>query len=129
MGVHPPPSPARADFSIMMECTPEICNCHYVCTLWLIPAVLHILNWNPPHPNHQIDSVLCVIPACSAEGKNYIVITKEYTPLYKVYITIYQTSTLNTHEVASKNSDGKKVRSELKLKKIYSWKFNFYFFD
>ncbi len=33
-GVHPPPSPARADFSIMIECTPEIGNCHSVCTLW-----------------------------------------------------------------------------------------------
>jgi hypothetical protein len=34
MGVHPPPSPARADFSIMMECTPEIGLCHSVSTLW-----------------------------------------------------------------------------------------------
>jgi hypothetical protein len=31
--VHPPPSPARADFSIMMECTPEIGNRHNECTL------------------------------------------------------------------------------------------------
>jgi hypothetical protein len=31
--VHPSPSPARADFSIMMGCTPEIGNRHCVCTL------------------------------------------------------------------------------------------------
>jgi hypothetical protein len=30
----PPPPPAWADFSIMMECTPESGNCHSVCTLW-----------------------------------------------------------------------------------------------
>ncbi len=30
MGVHPPPSPARADFSIMMGCTPEIGDRHSV---------------------------------------------------------------------------------------------------
>jgi hypothetical protein len=29
----PPPSPARADFSIMMECTPEIGNLRSVCTV------------------------------------------------------------------------------------------------
>ncbi len=29
--MHPLPSQARADFSIMMECTPEIGNCHSVC--------------------------------------------------------------------------------------------------
>ncbi len=30
--MHPPPSPARADFSIMMEleCAPEIGHCHSV---------------------------------------------------------------------------------------------------
>ncbi len=32
--VHPPLSPASADFSIMMECTPEIGHCHSMCTLW-----------------------------------------------------------------------------------------------
>jgi hypothetical protein len=31
-GGHTPP--ARAGFSIMMECTPEIGHCHSVCTLW-----------------------------------------------------------------------------------------------
>ncbi len=30
MGVHPPPSPGWADFSVMMECTPESGNCHSV---------------------------------------------------------------------------------------------------
>jgi len=34
VGVHPPSSPARADFSIMMGFTPEIGNCRSVCTLW-----------------------------------------------------------------------------------------------
>jgi hypothetical protein len=33
---HPPPTPpAWADFSIMMEFTPEIDSCHSVCTLWV----------------------------------------------------------------------------------------------
>ncbi len=30
---HPPPA-AMANFSIMMECTPESGHCHSVCTLW-----------------------------------------------------------------------------------------------
>ncbi len=34
-GGHAPPSPpARADFSITMECTPEIGNCHSAWALW-----------------------------------------------------------------------------------------------
>jgi hypothetical protein len=33
-GVKPEPSPARADFSIVMECTPEIGHCQSVGTLW-----------------------------------------------------------------------------------------------
>ncbi len=32
-GCTPPPSPARTNFSIMMECTPEISNCHSVSIL------------------------------------------------------------------------------------------------
>ncbi len=36
-GRAPPPSPARADFSIMMGWTPEIANRHSVCTLWMLP--------------------------------------------------------------------------------------------
>jgi hypothetical protein len=35
VGVQPPPSPARAEFSITMGCTPEIGHCHSMCTLWL----------------------------------------------------------------------------------------------
>ncbi len=35
---HPPLSPARADFSIMMGCTPEIGNRHSVFTLWFLPS-------------------------------------------------------------------------------------------
>jgi hypothetical protein len=31
--VHLPPTQARADFSIMMDCTPEIGHCHSVYTL------------------------------------------------------------------------------------------------
>jgi hypothetical protein len=48
---------------------------------WLIPAMLHILDWNcspppppPTHPNHRIISVMCVIPP-------------ENTPLHKVLYT------------------------------------------
>ncbi len=33
-GVHPPPSPGWADFTIMMECTtPESGHCHSLCVL------------------------------------------------------------------------------------------------
>ncbi len=35
VGVHPPPSPARADFSIMMGCTPEIGNRHSVYSVFV----------------------------------------------------------------------------------------------
>jgi hypothetical protein len=45
--VHPSPSPARADFSTMMRCTPEIGNRHSVCTLWLsLCLYLCDLCWN-----------------------------------------------------------------------------------
>ncbi len=33
VGVHPPPIPAWANFSIIMKCTPESSRCHSVCTL------------------------------------------------------------------------------------------------
>jgi hypothetical protein len=33
VGLHPPPSPAWANISIMMECTSESGGCHSVCTL------------------------------------------------------------------------------------------------
>ncbi len=33
-GVHPPASPGWADFTILMECTPESVHCP-LCTLWL----------------------------------------------------------------------------------------------
>ncbi len=36
-----PPSPARADFSIMMDCMPEIGHCHSVCTLWYSLCYIH----------------------------------------------------------------------------------------
>ncbi len=35
-GRAPPPYPDRADFSIMMECTPEIGHCHSVCTIYVL---------------------------------------------------------------------------------------------
>jgi hypothetical protein len=35
-GVYPAPSSAWANFSIMIECTPESGCCHSVCTLWRI---------------------------------------------------------------------------------------------
>jgi hypothetical protein len=56
----PPSSPGLANFSIMMECTPECGHCHSVCTLLLdLPNlfVLHVhscTHWlrpiNPPPP-------------------------------------------------------------------------------
>jgi hypothetical protein len=36
--VHPPLSTSRADFTIVMECTPESGHCHSVCTLWPPPT-------------------------------------------------------------------------------------------
>ncbi len=39
VGREPPPSPGWANFSIIMECTPESCNCHSVCTLWWRPCL------------------------------------------------------------------------------------------
>ncbi len=33
-GRAPPPSPAWADLTLMIECTPESGHCHSVCTLW-----------------------------------------------------------------------------------------------
>ncbi len=42
VGVHPPPLPARADFSIM-GCAPEIGNRHSVCTLRLLLAKAPLL--------------------------------------------------------------------------------------
>jgi hypothetical protein len=41
---HPPPSPARADFSIMMGNTPEIGNRHSVCTLSSLHSLLQALS-------------------------------------------------------------------------------------
>jgi hypothetical protein len=41
VGVHPPPSPAWANFSIMMECTPEHGSCHSVFTLWIYSRLVH----------------------------------------------------------------------------------------
>ncbi len=38
MGVHTPPAPAWANFSIIMECSPECGRCHSMCTLW-VPRV------------------------------------------------------------------------------------------
>jgi hypothetical protein len=32
----PPPSPDRADFSIMIEYTPQRGHCHSMCTLWAL---------------------------------------------------------------------------------------------
>ncbi len=37
VGVHPPNPIGSADFSIMMECTPEIGDCRSKCTLWCYP--------------------------------------------------------------------------------------------
>ncbi len=39
----PPPLPARADFSIMMESTPESGRCRSVCTLWC--SLITLLRW------------------------------------------------------------------------------------
>jgi hypothetical protein len=68
----PPPPLSRADFSIMMECTLEIGNCHSVCTLWYfrpsllrvgvqayhttslyLPPPLELVTLPPPPPSQQ----------------------------------------------------------------------------
>jgi len=46
VGVHPLPLPARPDFSIMMECPPEIAQCHSLCTLWFRPHQSFYLLYN-----------------------------------------------------------------------------------
>jgi hypothetical protein len=38
--VHPHPHQPGADFTIMIECTPEIGHCHSVRTLWASHATL-----------------------------------------------------------------------------------------
>ncbi len=41
-GRAPPHAPARAKFSFVLECTPEIGHCYSVCTLWLV----HVTSLN-----------------------------------------------------------------------------------
>jgi hypothetical protein len=49
--VHPPPSPARTDFTLITECTPESSGCNAtLCTLWEMG----------PQPGHV--QRFCVIP-------------------------------------------------------------------
>ncbi len=65
--MHPPPSPAWANFSIMIECTsiPESCRCHSVCTLWLgLPGVqewlaMGVEQWR--RGGGEDDCALCVV--------------------------------------------------------------------
>ncbi len=40
----PPPSPAWANFTLMMECTPESGRCHSVCTLWIPVSKIQPFN-------------------------------------------------------------------------------------
>ncbi len=50
VGRAPPPSPlspARADFTIMIDCTPEIGHFRSVCTLWLKPHNFPCTSQNP----------------------------------------------------------------------------------
>jgi hypothetical protein len=56
-GLAPPPSPARADFSIMMECTPEIGNLQSVCTLWLY--LWKCLAQRPNTKKNMVYGTLC----------------------------------------------------------------------
>ncbi len=60
----PPPPPARADFSIMMGCTPEIGNHHSVCTLWFLPSkdyfcilILFRLDFSADYKQHSLSSI------------------------------------------------------------------------
>jgi hypothetical protein len=48
-------SPARADFSIMMECTPQIGHCHSICTLWEEPPSVQEVDqlWERKEPCGQ----------------------------------------------------------------------------
>ncbi len=45
VGVHPPPSPAQANFTLMMECTPESSRCYSVYSVfspihpWIVSAI------------------------------------------------------------------------------------------
>ncbi len=56
MGVYPPPPPAWANFSIMIECPPESGRCHSVCT----GTVLCTCNFYEPVPSHTILNVMLV---------------------------------------------------------------------
>jgi hypothetical protein len=40
VGVHPPPSPARANFTLMTECTPESSDCNSVYSVARPAAIL-----------------------------------------------------------------------------------------
>jgi hypothetical protein len=44
----PPPSPARANFSIMMACTPESGGCHSLCVLCGYTHTPHHISWRFP---------------------------------------------------------------------------------
>ncbi len=54
--MHPPPSPARADFSIMMDCMQEIGHCHSVCTL--CPGIVENEPW---YHSHLPYCVVCIV--------------------------------------------------------------------
>jgi hypothetical protein len=49
-----PPSPGWAEFTIMMECTPESCHCHSICTF---SSVVRFISGRK-----------CVIPNCSYQS-------------------------------------------------------------
>ncbi len=42
VGVHPPPSPARANFTLMTECTPETSGCYSVYSVADTPPLFHL---------------------------------------------------------------------------------------
>jgi len=59
-GLAPPPSPARADFSIMMKCTPEIGHCHSMCTGTVLCGATYV--------PYVFQAVLISVQRISCEG-------------------------------------------------------------
>ncbi len=63
VGVHPPLSPARANFTLMTECTPESSRCNSV---YSVGCTLHCYNiqWDnlgPPPPVYMPDIVTAIM--------------------------------------------------------------------
>jgi hypothetical protein len=88
--VHPPPSPARANFTLMTECTPESCGCNsvysVVATFWRTrlgdarppPFTIFTITYkvmvytagthSPYFYSTPVCSLWYISPACESEG-------------------------------------------------------------